>query len=42
MDVPISGPSGFEHRSHIGWDPTNGFDIRNIPPEWKALFKVKM
>ncbi len=36
----LSGPSGFRHESHIGWDPTNGFDIRNIPPEWKALFKA--
>lgn len=22
-----------------GWDPINGFDITNIPPEWKELFK---
>ncbi len=36
----LSGPTGFRHESHIGWDPTNGFDIRNIPAEWKALFKA--
>jgi hypothetical protein len=36
----LSAPTGFRHESHIGWDPTNGFDIRNIPPEWKALFKA--
>jgi Wiskott-Aldrich syndrome protein len=34
----ISSPSGFRHESHIGWDPTNGFEIKNIPPEWKKLF----
>lgn len=35
----ISGPTNFRHESHIGWDPVNGFDIRNIPPAWKELFK---
>ena len=35
----ISGPTNFSHDSHIGWDPVNGFDINNIPPEWKKLFK---
>lgn len=40
MDIPVSAPSGFRHESHIGWDKANGFDIRNIPPEWKALFKA--
>ena len=39
-EFELSGPSGFRHESHIGWDPSNGFDIRNIPPEWKALFKA--
>jgi P21-Rho-binding domain/WH2 motif len=37
-DFQISGPTGFRHASHIGWDPDNGFDIRNIPPEWRKLF----
>jgi hypothetical protein len=22
-----------------GWDHANGFEIRNIPPEWRKLFK---
>ena len=35
----ISGPTNFRHESHIGWDPVNGFDIKNIPPAWKELFK---
>merc|ERR1712137_967300 len=36
----IGGPTGFKHESHIGWDMENGFDIRNIPPEWKKLFQA--
>jgi len=36
----IGGPTGFKHESHIGWDLDNGFDIRNIPPEWKKLFQA--
>jgi len=39
-DVVLSGPSGFRHESHIGWDPQNGFEIRNIPPEWRKLFQA--
>eukprot|EP00005_Dracoamoeba_jomungandri_P006305 CAMPEP_0174262626 /NCGR_PEP_ID=MMETSP0439-20130205/13943_1 /TAXON_ID=0 /ORGANISM="Stereomyxa ramosa, Strain Chinc5" /LENGTH=456 /DNA_ID=CAMNT_0015347417 /DNA_START=34 /DNA_END=1404 /DNA_ORIENTATION=+ len=39
-DVVLSGPTGFRHESHIGWDAENGFDIRNIPPEWKKLFQA--
>ncbi|KYR01214.1 WASP-related protein [Tieghemostelium lacteum] len=35
----ISGPTGFKHESHIGWDKENGFDIRNIPDDWKKLFQ---
>jgi len=35
----IDGPTMVAHVSHIGWDPANGFQIRNIPPEWKMLFK---
>eukprot|EP01092_Planopodium_desertum_P000216 TRINITY_DN102861_c0_g5_i2.p1 TRINITY_DN102861_c0_g5~~TRINITY_DN102861_c0_g5_i2.p1 ORF type:complete len:300 (-),score=55.67 TRINITY_DN102861_c0_g5_i2:66-965(-) len=39
-DFQISTPSGFRHESHIGWDPVRGFEIRNIPPQWKQLFKA--
>lgn len=34
-----SGPTNFQHISHIGWSKENGFDVENIPPEWKELFK---
>jgi len=36
----IGTPTDFKHDSHIGWDPVNGFDIKNIPPEWKKLFQA--
>eukprot|EP01087_Luapelamoeba_hula_P025258 TRINITY_DN993_c0_g1_i2.p1 TRINITY_DN993_c0_g1~~TRINITY_DN993_c0_g1_i2.p1 ORF type:complete len:457 (-),score=103.84 TRINITY_DN993_c0_g1_i2:114-1484(-) len=39
-DVVLSGPTGFRHESHIGWDEHNGFEIRNIPPEWRKLFQA--
>lgn len=35
----IEGPTNVTHVSSIGWDPSAGFQIRNIPPEWKRLFK---
>lgn len=40
QDIVLSGPTGFRHESHIGWDPSNGFEIRNIPPEWRKLFQA--
>jgi len=36
----ISWPKDVKHELHIGWDPLKGFEIRNIPPEWKKLFKA--
>jgi len=39
-EMVIGGPTDFKHESHIGWDMENGFDIRNIPPEWKKLFQA--
>ncbi|XP_065184485.1 actin nucleation-promoting factor WAS-like isoform X2 [Sycon ciliatum] len=36
--LDISGPSNFQHLSHIGWDPVQGFDSNNIAPEWQQLF----
>lgn len=38
-DISISAPEAFEHRSHVGWDEQNGFDVDNLPAEWKVLFK---
>jgi len=39
-EVSISGPENFRHESHIGWDPEHGFEIRNIPPQWRKLFQA--
>ncbi len=36
--VEISAPREFRHQGHVGWDPDRGFDVVNIPPEWKKLF----
>jgi len=36
----VSAPTDFKHESHIGWDSERGFEIRNIPPEWKKLFQA--
>lgn len=30
----------FAHKAHIGWTPGGGFDIRDLPSEWKDLFKA--
>ncbi|XP_072217022.1 actin nucleation-promoting factor WAS-like isoform X1 [Excalfactoria chinensis] len=34
----IGAPSGFKHVGHIGWDPTNGFDMAALDPDLRALF----
>jgi Wiskott-Aldrich syndrome protein len=36
--MAISAPSNFRHVSHIGWSPDSGFQVENIPPEWKKIF----
>lgn len=36
-DVVLSGPTGFRHESHIGWDPANGFEIRNVRARSRLL-----
>ncbi|EFA85844.1 Wiscott-Aldrich syndrome protein [Heterostelium album PN500] len=33
----ISNPTGFQHGMHMGYGE-NGFEVRNIPPEWQELF----
>ncbi|KAI9203078.1 uncharacterized protein BJ171DRAFT_625502 [Polychytrium aggregatum] len=35
----ISGPSNFEHISHVGFDKQKGFTTQNIPQEWKLVFE---
>jgi len=34
----ISRPTNVKHLQHIGYDPDKGFDVSNIPAEWKSLF----
>lgn len=34
----ISGPTGFRHESHIGWDKDRGFEVQNIPADWQKIF----
>jgi len=36
--MTIEGPMNVTHVSHLGWDPVNGFQMRNIPPEWRSIF----
>ena len=38
-EMEISAPTNFQHITHIGWDEANGFQVNNLPPEWKELFK---
>jgi Wiskott-Aldrich syndrome protein len=35
----ISKPSNVQHLQHIGYDPEKGFQIENIPEDWKKVFK---
>eukprot|EP00475_Leptophrys_vorax_P011323 TRINITY_DN1782_c0_g1_i2.p1 TRINITY_DN1782_c0_g1~~TRINITY_DN1782_c0_g1_i2.p1 ORF type:complete len:307 (-),score=85.99 TRINITY_DN1782_c0_g1_i2:353-1273(-) len=40
VSYEISRPTGVQHIQHIGYDPKKGeWDVNNIPPEWKAIFK---
>jgi len=38
-EIVISGPSSnsFQHKSHLGITE-QGFEVKNLPPEWKELF----
>lgn len=38
-EIEFSKPTNFRHASHIGWDPEKGFDLDNIPADWKKLFQ---
>jgi len=35
----VGKPTDFKQVSHIGWSNDGGFDIKNIPPEWKQIFQ---
>ena len=37
--VRVGNPTNFRHLSHIGFDPEGGFELQNIPPEWRNLFE---
>ena len=37
--LSIGAPTNVQHTQHIGFDPEKGFEIQNIPDEWKVLFK---
>eukprot|EP01124_Arcella_intermedia_P022895 TRINITY_DN3514_c0_g1_i1.p1 TRINITY_DN3514_c0_g1~~TRINITY_DN3514_c0_g1_i1.p1 ORF type:complete len:537 (-),score=119.35 TRINITY_DN3514_c0_g1_i1:82-1656(-) len=34
------GPSNVKHEGHVGLSAGGGFEIRDIPAEWKQLFRV--
>lgn len=38
-ELNISAPTNVKHLQHIGYDPNKGFEVSNIPEEWKSLFK---
>ena len=35
----IGAPTNFQHLAHVGWDEQQGFQVQNLPAEWKNLFK---
>jgi len=37
---PFSAPQDVQHKGHVGLTPAGGFEIRDIPQEWKQLFRV--
>jgi hypothetical protein len=37
---PYSPPSDVQHKGHVGITSAGGFEIRDIPQEWKQLFRV--
>ena len=36
----ISAPTNVTHVTHVGWTPQKGFELRNLPDEWKQIFKA--
>eukprot|EP01087_Luapelamoeba_hula_P024033 TRINITY_DN900_c0_g1_i1.p1 TRINITY_DN900_c0_g1~~TRINITY_DN900_c0_g1_i1.p1 ORF type:complete len:302 (-),score=74.82 TRINITY_DN900_c0_g1_i1:141-1046(-) len=35
----IGTPFNFSHDTHVGWDASRGFELRNIPQDWVKLFR---
>lgn len=38
-EFELSGPTNFRHQGHVGWSQDGKFEIRDIPPELKEIFK---
>lgn len=38
-EIVLSGPRNFQHKGHVGWSEEGGFEIRDIPPELKQIFR---
>uniref|UniRef100_A0A1A7YGM9 Wiskott-Aldrich syndrome-like b n=1 Tax=Iconisemion striatum TaxID=60296 RepID=A0A1A7YGM9_9TELE len=36
----IGTPSNFQHVSHVGWNPSTGYDLNALDPELKNLFDM--
>eukprot|EP00948_MAST-09A_sp_MAST-9A-sp1_P001874 g1874.t1 len=39
-EMEISGVISVTHQSHIGFNADGTFELNNIPPEWKIIFKA--
>ena len=37
--IEVGLPTDVKHVQHIGYDPEQGFQVENIPAEWKEFFK---
>jgi hypothetical protein len=35
----IGAPTNFKHHHHIGFDPKTGFEVNNVPDQWKDIFR---
>lgn len=38
-EVDIGMPTDVQHRTHVGVSDEKGFDLRNVPPDWRQLFR---
>lgn len=38
----IGTPQNFVHVSHVGWDPTTGFDLARVDPSMREFFDKVM
>ncbi len=40
QEMQISGPMDVKHVAHMGYSANGGFDLSQLPPEWRMLFKA--